>query len=496
MIRVIVDSRVRFSIRELGEDLTVALKREFTHRNHKRAAMERMKIPGFWSEPHVLATWAEDGAGELSLPRGGLARVREILGQRGEACGLSDRRVTGTEDDFDAGSSITDSRVSLWPHQERIVQACLAKQNCLIRSGTGSGKTSALLALVARAKLPSLVVVHSTKLQKQWVERAASELGMRERDVGTLGGGKAPKLRDLTIGIQKSVAVYAKKNPAFLKRWGLVAADEVHLFAASSFFAAIDPFFAKYRIGVSDDAKRKDKKEFLIYDLFGPEVCEVSDEELVAGGHVMPVEVMIVPTRFEAPWYGIPDDDDAEKRPDYGRLLSAMSEDAERNAIVENLARSERASGRQVLVFASERLHCRVLSAALADLGAGHLIGGSDYGSEYDRTIAGLRNGKVGIAVGTYQACGTGTDLPSVEVGIAVTPVLANKSRFRQSRGRLCRKPVGKTVARLYVLWDPLVHGIRHLENALRWNGPGTFVWDGTEWVTAKAYLKRSRIAG
>ncbi len=486
MLLVVIDSRIRLSLADLPETVADKLRQAFSHKNFKRVAMEKAKVRGFWNEPRIIATWSQTET-ELSLPRGGASRVRDILRE----CGVEFRQRDCRERALPA--DIPDTRVSLWPHQERIVQACLAKENCLVKSGTGSGKTTALLALAARVKLPTLVVVHSTKLMEQWAKRAVVELGMDPRKVGTIGGGKPTKLRDLTIGVQKSVAILAAKDTAFLERWGLVVADEVHLFAASTFFASVDPFPARYRIGASDDEKRKDKKEFLVHDLFGERAADVTDAELVDGGHVMPVEVMVVPTEFEAGWYGTPDEDDPEKRPDYPELLSEMAADPARNAIIDGILGAELAEDRQIIVFGAEREHCRALGQMAAKRArAGYLIGGSDYSTEFNRTAGGLVDGSIRVGVGTYQACGTGIDLPGVEIGIAAAPCLANKSRFRQGRGRVCRKPEGKTVARFYVLWDRKVFGLRHLANAASWN-PATFVWDGGAWVPAKAYLKRAR---
>jgi superfamily II DNA or RNA helicase len=490
MILVVVDSRIRIEQRDLLAEPALAekLRAAFSHRNWKRVAMQKAKIRGFWNEPLVIATWHEDAV-HLSLPRGGMTRVREILKDAGVEFRVLDRRAKPPK------VAIPDTRVSMWPHQERIIQACLAKENCLVKSGTGSGKTSAILGLAGRAKLPTLVVVHSTKLLEQWVRRAIIELGMKPKDVGTIGGGKPTRVRALTIGVQKSVALLAARDPEFVTRWGMVVADEVHLFAASTFFASIDPFHARYRIGVSDDEKRKDKKEFLVHDLFGERACEVTDAELVDTGRVMAVEVMVVPTEFEADWYGVPDADDAddEKRPDYPELLNAMANDPDRNAIVDGIFASELAEEHQIIVFGSEREHCRSLGTMAARRArSGYLIGGPDYSKEFDRTAVGLCDGSIRVGVGTYKACGTGIDLPGVGVGIAATPCLGNKSMFRQAKGRVCRKPEGKTVARLYVLWDRRVFGLRHLANAASWN-PTTYVWDAGEWKPAKAYLKQAR---
>ena len=481
MVTIVVDNRVRISGLETSE--AEVIRALFTHKNPKAAAMRHAKIKGWWNEPLLIPTWSEQD-GVLSLPRGGMARVRVALEEHGTTFRVQDRRERGTPVIF------PESKVDMWPHQERIIHACAKRENCLVKSSTGSGKTSALLTFATRIKTTTLVVVHSNALMNQWVERAEGELGIPARDVGIIGGGKA-RIEDLTIGTQKSIQK-AAEDPAFRTHWGAVLADEVHLFAASTFFACVDPFPARYRIGVSDDQRRKDRKEFLVHDLFGDVAEEVSHEEMIAAGHVMDVEVLVVPTEFDAPWYT---GEDGERSPDYTRLVGEMSIDPARNDLIEGILRRELQDNRQCLVFAREREHCRELGRRAAQYArAGYLIGGAGADrQEFDRTRKGLKDTSLRVAVGTLQACGTGVDLPGVEVGISAVPIFSNRQMFRQARGRICRKPAGKTVARFYVLWDRKVFGLRHLEAAASWNAT-TFVWSNDEWMPIKAYLKNARV--
>lgn len=481
MVTIIVDNRLR--LHDLEPSEREALVELFTHENPKGKMMRARKMKGWWNEPLLLPTWGEvDGV--LHLPRGGMAKVRTCLEERGTAYRVQDRRQRGVPIIF------PEPKVEMWPHQVRIIDACMKRENCLVKSSTGSGKTSALLALVSRMKCTTLVIVHSNALLQQWRERAEAELGIPIGEVGIVGDGKE-RIHPLTVGTLKSV-LQRVSDPTFRNYWGAVLCDEVHLFAAQTFFSCVDPIPARYRIGVSDDQRRKDKKEFLIYDQFGAVAEEVSHEEMVKMGHVMDVEVLLVPTEFDAPWYT---GEDGERSPDYMRLVSEMSTDADRNAIVEGILRRELADKRQCLVFAREREHCRNLGSRAAQYArAGYLIGGAGADrQEFDRTRKGLKEGSLRVAVGTLQACGTGVDLPGVEVGIATVPILSNRQMFRQARGRICRKPAGKTVARFYILWDRKVFGLRALENAASWNAT-TFVWANEQWTPLKAYLKKSRI--
>ncbi len=482
-----VSDRARFNVAHLPEGVVKDIRQAFTYRNPKRLAMEAAKIRGFWLEPRLIETWSEKD-GVLSIPRGSLSKLREILNDCKIRFGVRDCRRSGEPTEF------PETTTELRDYQKRIVDACLRRENCLIKSTTASGKTSSLLGFIGRAKVTTLVLVHSNALLDQWVGRAKRELGLRPDEIGILGDGKKT-IRDLTIGTTKSVANMVKANPGFVNRWGALIADEVHLFAAKSFFDAVDPFPARYRIGASDDHRRKDRKDFLIEALFGGVEEEVGDVELIEGGFVMPVQVLVIPTDFEAPWYGIPTAEDDTKRPERDRLLQAIADDPNRRALVEQIIQREIAEGHQILVMSDTRDHCREMASfASRHAPAGFLLGGSDFREEFRRTVSGMRKGKIRVGVGTFQATGTGVDIPGVEVVIAATPILANRTRFRQGRGRAMRRPEGKTVARMYVTWDRRVYGLRHLANACAWNDE-TMVWDrdADAWVSGRDYLRRAR---
>jgi superfamily II DNA or RNA helicase len=262
--------------------------------------------------------------------------------------------------------------------------------------------------------------------------------------------------------------------------------DEVHGAAAARAHEAVDVFPARYRVGISADIARKDGKEFLIHDSFGAIEYEIDREELVRQGIILDVEVRVVETSFEAPWYGGDGGPSAEY--DFNRLLDEMQQDDGRNALIAELIAREVAAGEQVVALAHRRDHCRIIDAALAARGvkSGFLIGGDDYAAQYDRTKAGLRSGEVRVGIGTMKAIGQGIDMPSVGVGVLSTPVAANRLRFNQARGRFCRKPEGKTRAVLYYLLDTNVGGYAgHMRNLVAWNPTVTIEQDGS-WIPLK----------
>lgn len=483
-ITIVIESRARIvgGLSLLDRVVLSELKRPFEHDNPEWSKKRRLGLPT-WNEPKTIRTWKEDGA-DISFPRGGLGRVTRVLREAGVDVVVRDARQFGVE------VSMPEFRRTLYPYQRDLVDAAIEREQCIVRAPTGSGKTTALLAIAAQVRVPTLVVVHSQALLDQWKERAVSELGLRPNQVGIVQGKKFD-LRPMTLTIQKTMAKVAEESREVRDYFGCVIADEVHLFAASTFFACIDPFPARYRIGASADHRRKDRKEFLIHDLFGDVAAEVSREKLVGSGHVLEVEIRAVPTDFAAPWYGVPESKEDERQLDFVRLVKEMAEDPERNWMAVRIVREEVAGGEQVLVMAHEREHCMRLGQTLTGLGirTGYLLGGPESAKEFAKTLAGLKDGRVQVGVGTYKAIGTGIDLPRVGVAVGMTPISGNQQFFGQVRGRVCRTAEGKSTARLYVLWDRNVYP-KHLKNLLAWNAEVVVRDSVGDWTPGKAYLK------
>ncbi len=466
---LVIDNRVRVPIDGLPDDVVAALRATCEHDNPAFHKLARMGVPT-WGEKRVVRTWQHHRTetGEyLSFPRGALARVRAALEEAGEDWEEVDERQPGLPAD------IPDHKVELYPFQEKLVQAGMARENCILKAATGSGKTSAALALIGRLKLPTVVLVHNRGLHEQWVTRAQKELGVRPKDLGKIGGGTW-RVGELTIAMHATLSqAFGRGDPRALKLaedTGALFFDEVHLASAKSYFASVDPFRARYRIGISADHRRRDGKEFLTLDLFGAVAAEAGREQLIDAGFVLDVEVRVVGTRFEADWYeGFATG--SESRGDYGRLLAEMGADEARTQQAVDAALAEVAAGEQVLVMCHRRDLCRLIDQKLVAHGVktGFLVG--DAPQEFDATVKALASGRVRVAVGTYQAVGTGIDLPRVGVGVCVTPVAANEQNFNQVRGRLCRTAQDKNFARLYYLLDRgLPFAEKHLRNLRRWN--------------------------
>jgi superfamily II DNA or RNA helicase len=499
-ITIVVDNALRIPLAALSQPAIDALLAAFTHPNPQYHKARRYSK---WTkECPEIATWKRDTkAGTLVIPRGGAGRVRAILKEHGIGYAFEDRRNAGEPVAWpwthEPGGHCNPG-CKAWDHQVRIADATVARQNCIARAPTGSGKTTAAIRAASMIKATTMVMVSDGGLARQWKRRLVRELGMAPEDIGFIGDGKF-KIRPITVAMQQTLMrMSAEKWQRVNLYFGALIVDEVQRAAANTFVKVIGRSTAKYRIGISADETRKDKKEFLIYDLFGDVACEVTLDELIEKGLIHDVHVRIVPSNFKADWYTAQRNKAAESEnaetPDFNRLLAEMVADQDRNALAAQIGVEEVHDGHRVVVFSQRREHASTFNALAAANGirTGTLLGGEEDSAEFERTVAALSGGDLMWAAGTLQACGTGLDIPAVDVGVVATPIASNRQWFNQVRGRLCRIAPGKRGAWIYYIWDPAVHGLTPLRNLARWANH-VEVLDGDSYVEVRDYMRRNK---
>jgi superfamily II DNA or RNA helicase len=501
-LSVVVDSRLRFELAEarsvLGEDELRNLIRSFEHKNPQH---QKLRAMGFYpkNEPMILKTWEKD-AKFLTLPRGGTDRLRAAVARVGAKVRFLDRRFGGKAIAEEDG--IPDHKIKLWEHQATALDALIQRESCILRSPTGSGKSSTVIGLIARLKVRTIVIVWTGGLFAQWLERCCLELGLEKDQIGSIRGAKRRwKLKPITIAMQQTLAKHGVDED-LRSTFGCVILDEMQRTPARTVTAAIDPWPARYRIGVSASEKRRDGKECISFDLFGggkeeddARVVNIKTRALEEKGIILPVEVRAIPTRFEAPWWRTSEfmSADTGDSHDYGRLLDEMSIDDARNDLVIRFVRQEVDDDAQMIVFTLRRAHVHELDRLVnaSKIKSGMLLGGGEWAKVFAETVAKIRGNELRAAVGTVQAVGVGQDFPSVEAGILALPLGNNPHLFRQIRGRICRSAAGKRRARLYVLCDLAVFGKAQLRQLNNWNDGNVVVLRDDAWVSVRDFLER-----
>lgn len=524
MIVIQVDARLR--VHGAPDPAVVQIREAFTHRNPEFGKQARFGGKVAKSIPKTIATWRDEADGSISVPRGGMGELRDILTTLGLPYRAEDKRANGyalepNPEMMNVAEDVWERRRAERPlffHQREIVRLAIAKENLLVRAPTGSGKTIAELATIIAAGRWALVMVPTVQLAKQWIREAAHELGLPEEWFGLLADG-ANRVGPITVGLPGSLE---SRIDSIASSFGTFIVDEVQRAAADTFGAIVDRMPARYRLGVSADERRADGKEFLIHDAFGDVELDVKREDLVLEGVILEVEVRMIPTAFDDPHYrAVKEREKAflEKRREgaqispfaakkmkrdvleaWDQLIAKMGADEERNAQIVELASAAAQESNPCLVFVHRREHAEILTSDMtahlfgekpaSALCVGLMLGGKSSAKEFERTCDGIRNGSKMIGVGTYQAMGVGINLPAVSRGICATPVHTNRPFFGQVRGRICRR--GSRDAVLWVLWDERVFGVGPLESMVKWNPVVRVLRDGN-WIDGKSELAKLR---
>ena len=322
------------------------------------------------------------------------------------------------------------------------------------------GKTILLLKAIEAMRQRALVVVwNKSPLMDQWVDHVREHFGF---DPGVIGGGQRDRIAPITIGMQQTLY---RRPEKYLKEFGAIVVDETHRVGASTWTHVVNLFPARYRVGVSADEKRRDRKDFLVYDTMGGVIHEIFNEDLVDAGVAMPVRVRIVPTGFSHR-YGtsvLMADGTVVKNRNYTELISDMTKDEPRNRLILQDVLAEMAAGRRGLLLTDRVLAVEFWLRELRARGiaASAMVGGTQNRGETDRARTGMLQGEVQMIVGTTSLCREALDIPCLDRMFITSPV-GDTKKLVQMVGRLKRVFDGKTGAEcIYYLDERIFSGTR-----------------------------------
>lgn len=436
MIHLHLESKLSIDMREIPARVVKELKGSTTHKNPQYWIARRSGFPTR-GIPRRIETWIEDGR-YIRFWRGSLGTAVRTLKRHKLQYEIVDQRLWLPKVDLVCSIKLRD-------YQKDPVHRMVRRQQTIGRGEAGAGKTEMLLAVAAHFKQPTLVLVWDGRQQMTWLERVPKYFAFEPGGIG--GAFKKQVLAPITIGMVQSVR---NRLPDLKYRFGCVICDEVQRFAASTFREVVNELPAAVRLGASDDERRRDGQEFLLYDTFGPRSWS-----LARGTGQCTVEIVLVPTGFK---YSGLDFSPNE----FVNVVDELVVDDHRNLITVNLAELEVLRGHRVLIWSDRVEHCRYLKEKCIDRGlrAGLILGTKRMREEADATENGLRSGTIDVGIGTKPA-EQSINVPPLDRGIMTCASAGRKMyRFKQMRGRLARPFEGKR-SRLYYIWDRAVPGLR-----------------------------------
>jgi superfamily II DNA or RNA helicase len=326
------------------------LKERFTYKNPTFVTNEKYGYSNF-EIPEYLYTFQVVG-NDLHFPRGSYKEVAFGLKNLGFEVKLVDKMNYGRE--INLGVSPVDVRED----QQSAINDIIKSKRGLLRAFTSFGKSVVGVELAFQYKRQLTIVVHTTFLQKQWINEAVKLFKVDALRIGGCGGlFKKPRVGDINVCLYHSLN---KPNvlPLFTKDTGIVIADEVQRAAIDMFTYCIRNFDAAVRIGMSANEKRKDGKEFIINDHMGKVIHEAIEK---ATDSKILSYITIVNTNYFDYEY------DWDKN--HSALVTRISKDKERNTLILNRCLQKVRQGKQVLIMVERKEQCFLLQGALLKKG-------------------------------------------------------------------------------------------------------------------------------
>ena len=404
-----------------GAAVTAAVKKALTLPNPKYRAAVRY---GRWvgkSFPRKLYFYKEEQGG-LVVPRGYARQVVALCGKRGVEVEIVDERRSLPEVALRFNGRLR-------PYQEKAVADVMSRDFGVLEAGTGSGKTVMALAAIARRRQPAIVIVHTKELLYQWAERVREFLGVEAALIGDGRFGVGP----VSVAIVNSAR---KRLQELARRFGHIVVDECHRVPASLFTEVVTAFDAKYSLGLSATAYRREEiLTKLIYFYMGNCVHRVDVKELEASGAVVRPRIELHPTGFTYRY-----------RDDYQAMLKALCGDEARNAqVADDVAAAAAADAHGVLLVVSDRVaHCERLAELIGARGARvALLTGQTPSEQRGVIVDAIRRGEIQVLVATVQLIGEGFDAAGLSALFLTTPIKFS-GRLKQVVGRIMRPSHGK----------------------------------------------------
>lgn len=304
----------------------------------------------------------------------------------------------------------------------------------VIVSPCGSGKTMLGIHIAAMAQTNVLILVNSTDLLEQWVERIKKFSDCKP----ARWTNKKQQTGRITVATFQSLV-----RMTWFERWelglkhGAVIVDECHRIPAKTFAEVLSSLPCRARLGLTATPERLDGLGKWVNYLCGPTVYTVPHDLLVASGGVLEPEVLRINT------------DITPAGDSWVELVSFLCESSRRNKQIAELTAIRVKQGGCVLIITARRGHTKALAKIIPNSKAFS----SDLTKKQRReTLKSVSEGHTKVLIAT-TAADEGLDLPILDTLILAAPS-RDGSKTEQRVGRILRPHPNKLPPVVYDLVD------------------------------------------
>lgn len=306
------------------------------------------------------------------------------------------------------------------------------------------------------------MLVHRQPLLDQWIAQLSMFLGIAEKEIGHIGGGKRKSNGRLDVAMMQSLVRQGSVDDS-VARYGHVIVDECHHVPAVSFERVLSEVKARYVVGLTATPQRRDGHDPILEMQLGPTRFSVAARDRAACGP-FGHRLIVRETPFRL--------DGSARDVGIQEIYRAMASHEARNRLIIDDVLSALGEGRSPILLTERRDHLEYLIARLSP-SVRHLVVLQGGMTPKDRralgaTLATVPHGEERLVLATGRYIGEGFDDARMDTLFLAMPV-SWKGTLVQYSGRLHRLYPGKTEVRIFDYVDrevPLL--LRMFEKRLR----------------------------
>lgn len=253
-INVVICNQIFIEKQDIPPALMNKLIRLAAFQNPEFYKAQSMRLSTF-GKPRIIAC-ATNFSHHIALPRGCFDECKELLDSLHIDMNIDDKRSVGQCVDLNFLGELT-------PEQQK-ASMCLLKHDIgVLAATTAFGKTVIGAHMISIRKTNTLILVHRRHLLDQWHERLKFFLNLNPDQMGMIGGGKYKPSGVIDVALIQSLI---KNNTVddIVANYGHVIIDECHHVSAVSFEEVVKACTAKYVLGLTATATRKDRHHPII----------------------------------------------------------------------------------------------------------------------------------------------------------------------------------------------------------------------------------------
>ncbi|MBI2792843.1 MAG: DEAD/DEAH box helicase family protein [Gammaproteobacteria bacterium] len=315
-INIVVSNQIFIEKQNLPPVLINKLLRLAAFQNPEFYKNQAMRLPTF-GKPRIIAC-AEDFQEYIGLPRGCFDEVKDLLDSLSIEVIVDDKKFSGKRIKVKFLGELTDE-------QEKSAKKLSQHDIGVLAATTAFGKTVVGAHMIAKRKASTLIIVHRRQLLDQWIERLKVFLDLNSDQIGMIGGGKYKPSGVVDVAIIQSLIKSNVVNDV-VAEYGHVIVDECHHLSAVSFEQVIRACKAKYVLGLTATATRKDGHHPIIFMQCGPIRYKVDAKKQAL---LRPFNHKII---FKYTAFNLITN--TEKKPDISHIYSEIINDHQRNVLI------------------------------------------------------------------------------------------------------------------------------------------------------------------